>query len=469
MSLDFFRVERGLQLDEVTSYLTGNGDPGSSSDTIAVEVGSVYTDIASGSLWTKIAAGSGVDKWQKMASEQYVNNALGATISWLEPAIVNNTTATSVPTGAPGSPIVVDGVSINDGGRVLFSGITGGAGAGVYIYNQTTGGFAISNNATTTGDAIYVEQGSNAGRTYVYNGTAWVQIDQASLDEEGFIRAFIGKPSSGNITPVYTSLNFLTSGDNLTLSVSKLDAEIGANVSVGNWISPAVKVNQNIQALDTVIGANFGPTNHLTSLATSSLTANLSALDALFGASLINGSYVTAGEAAFPAIQALDIAIGANVSNGNYVLSTNKIQQNIQALDSALGPNVTDGGTIQSADSINENIQALDTALTNATKLSAATNVTAATLVDSVPAAQFDVIKFFVFVEEAGNPANRYATELYVMTDGTTVDFNKYGTLKLGASIVGLQVAAVINAGNISVQVSSTAAVNVKVRRATVI
>lgn len=469
MSLDFFRVERGLQLDEVTSYLTGNGDPGSSSDTIAVEVGSVYTDIASGSLWTKIAAGAGVDKWQKMASEQYVNNALGATISWLEPAIVNNTTATSVPTGAPGSPIVVDGVSINDGGRVLFSGITGGAGAGVYIYNQTTGGFSVSDNPTSAGDAIYVEQGSNAGRTYVYNGTAWVQIDQASLDEEGFIRTYIGKPSSGNITPTYVSHNFLADGDNLTLSVSKLDDEIGANVAVGSWITPVNSVNENVTSLDRVIGPSFGPTNHLTSLATSTLSANLAVLDALFGASLINGSYVSAGEAAFPAIQAIDIAIGANVSDGNFILSANKIQQNIQALDNELGPNVSNGGTVLAANTINENIQALDTALTDATKLSTAVNVTAATLLDSVSATAFDVVKFFVFVEEAGNPANRYATELYVMTDGTTVDFNKYGTLKLGASIVGLQVSAVMNSGNVSVQVSSTAAVNVKVRRATVI
>ena len=248
-----------------------------------------------------------------------------------------------------------------------------------------------------------------------------------------------------------------------------LRAQLGANVSVGHWVSPAVKVNQNIQSLDTVIGANFGATNHLTSLATSSITANLSVLDGRFGPNLIAGSYVTAGESAFSAIQALDIALGPNVSTGNFILSSNKVQQNIQTLDAQLGPNVTDGGTIEAANTVNENIQALDTALTVTTKLSAATNVTAATLLDSVPSASVDVVKFFVFVEEAGNPGNRYATELYVLTDGTSVDFNKYGTLKIGASIVGLQVSAVINSGNISVQVSSTAAVNVKVRRASAI
>jgi hypothetical protein len=86
-----------------------------------------------------------------------------------------------------------------------------------------------------------------------------------------------------------------------------------------------------------------------------------------------------------------------------------------------------------------------------------------------LPGNSFSVTKFFVYVEEAATPGNRYATELYVLTDGSVVDFNKYGTLKLGAPIVGLQVSAVMSGGNVSVQVSSTAAVNVKVRRATVI
>lgn len=469
MSLDFFRIEKGLQLDDVTSYLTGNGDPGASADTIAVDVGSVYTDHASGTLWTKIASGAGINKWQKMASEQYVNNALGATVSWLEPAVVNNTSATVVPTGTPGNAIVVDGVSITDGSHVLFSGVTGGAGAGVYIYNQATGGFAASSNTATSGDAIYIQQGSNAGKTFVYNGTAWVQTDQSSLDEEGFIRTFIGKPASGNTTPDYTSNNFVLDGDNLTIAVSKIDAKFGANVALGNWVTPANTLNQNVSSLDRVIGASFGSTNHLTSLSTSTVSNNLAVLDGLFGPSLIVGSYVTAGQAAFPAIQSLDIAIGANVSNGNWVFSANKIQQNIQALDSAVGPAVTTGGSVLSSNSVNENIQSLNTALTKATKESSATNVTTATLLDALPASSFSVTKFFVYVEEVANSSNRYATELYVLTDGTVVDFNKYGTLKLGSPIVGLQVAAVLNSGDVSVQVSSTAAVNVKVRRATVI
>ena len=470
MSLDFFRVDRGLQLDDTTTYLTGSGAPGASIDTIAVVVGSVYTDTADGALYTKIASGAGLDKWQRMASEQYVNNAVGTSLSWREPVAVKDSTSTTLPTGTAGSPIVIQGQTIGDQGRVLFSNISGGGGKNIYVYNQALGSFVEDTNQESNGDATYVEFGNDAGKTFVFNGTDWVLTDQASSDEIGFIQAFVGKNTSGNVSPDYTSNNFVVDGTDLVTAVSALDAELGANVALGNWISPALKVNGNVTALDNVIGPNFGSTNHLTSLATTGTVAgNLATLDGLFGPSLIAGSYVTAGEAAFPAIQALDIAIGANVSSGNYILSTNKVQQNIQTLDTAIGPNVTNGGYISSANTVQGNVQALDAALTNATQLTEVTNVTSTTLIDAVPAAQYDAVKFFVFVEEAANPANRYATELYVMTDGSDVDYTKYATLKLGATIVGLQVGATFNAGAMSVQVSSTAAVNVKVRRGTVV
>lgn len=470
MTQDYFRIERGLQLDDTVTYLTGNGTPGSSFDSGVVDVGSVYTNSADGSIWTKIASGTGISKWQKLASETYVNNALGATVSWREPALANDISSTTLPSGTAGNPVVVDGVSVTDGGRVLFSAIVGGVGPNVYVYNQTTGGFVADANVQSGGDAVYVQQGSEAGKTFIYNGSAWVQSDQSSLDEEGYIRSFIGKTVSGSSLPTYSSNNFVANSDNLKVAISKLDAEIGANVALGNWINPANKVNDNITRLDTKLGADFGATNHLTSLvAGNTVTGNLAIVDGLLGPSLIAGSIITVGQAAFPAIQALDIAIGPNVTNGNYVLSTNKIQQNIQTLDTTIGANVTNGGYVAAANSVQQNIQALDSAIVETNKLTTVNNVTAATLIDSIPAASLDVAKFFVFVEDAADSANRYATEIYVLCDGTTVDYNKYGTLKLGLAITGLQVSAVLSGGNVSIQVSSTAAVNVKVRRATVI
>lgn len=471
MSLDFFRIDKGFQLDDTSTYLTGTGVPGTTADTNGVVVGSVYTDTVDGSIYTKIAAGSGTDKWQKMASEQYVNNAVGATVSWREPAQVRDTTSTAVPTGTAGAPVTVAGQSIADGGRVLFSAVTGGAGPNVYVYDQTTGTFVEDVNPESNGDAVYVQAGADAGKTFIYNGTAWVQSDQASLDEEGFLRAYAGKPSVGNVMPDYTSTNIVADGQSLLDAISALDAAAGADVALGNWITPVNTVNQNITSLDTVIGPNFGATNHLVSLATTGTVAgNLAILDGKFGPGLIAGSYVTLGQAAFPAIQALDIAIGANVSTANYVLSTNTIQGNIQTLDTAIGPNVVDGGYILAADAVQENIQALDAALTEATKETNVVNVTSATLIDSLPVASTSVAKFFVYVEEAATPANRYATEVYVLSDGvSSVDYTKYATLRVGASIVGLQVSAQVSGANFGIQVSSTAAVNVTVRRASVI
>ena len=76
-----------LELDELVQYLQGVGNPGVAGDTTAALVGSVYTDNTTGAIWTKHTAGTGTDKWSRLASETYVNNAVGATISWREPVI----------------------------------------------------------------------------------------------------------------------------------------------------------------------------------------------------------------------------------------------------------------------------------------------------------------------------------------------------------------------------------------------
>lgn len=157
MSESFFRIERGLELDEIVQYLQGAGAPGAAGDTSLAEVGSVYTDNATGAMYTKISAGVGTDKWQKLASETYVNNALGATVSWREPAFVRDNVATVLPTGVAASPIVVDGVSISNGGRVLFSALTGGDGKNVYVYDQATGLFVEDINQESSGDAAFVQ------------------------------------------------------------------------------------------------------------------------------------------------------------------------------------------------------------------------------------------------------------------------------------------------------------------------
>lgn len=467
MALDFFRVERGIELDELVQYLQGSGVPGASGDTAAAPTGSVYTDNTDGSLFTKIAAGTGTDKWQKLASESYVDNAVGATISWREPAVVRNNVATTLPTGTPTQAITVDGVSITNGQRVLFSALTGGDGKNIYIYDQVNGVFVEDTNNETNGDAVYVSSGTSAGKTFVFNGTAWVQSDQASLDEEGFIRTFIGKSGAGSVVPTYTSTNFVVQSSNLQTAISALDEELGANVSLGNFIDPALKVNGNIQALDTEIGPNV--TNGGWILAANSVNQNLQALDTHLGVPLAAGNFITSGQTVSSAITALDVEMGPNVVNGNFIFAATKQNQNIQALDTQIGANVTNGGYILVANSTNANIQALDTALTDVTKSVTVTNVTSVQTIDTAPVG-VTAAKWFVRVELVSDPTRVYATEVFAVTDdGTNSDFTRYATIKLGTSIPGLVVSVDTSGGQLRVRAAATGAVNVTARRASVL
>jgi len=466
MSLDFFRIERGLELDDLVQYLQGSGNPGAAGDTAAALVGSVYTDNASGAIWTKIAAGTGTDKWQKLASEQYVNNAVGATISWREPAKVRDNVATTIPAGTATQPIVVDGVSITDGQRVLFSALTGGDGKNIYVYDQTTGLFVEDTNTETSGDAAYVEAGTSAGKTYVFNGTNWVQSDQASLDELGFIRSFIGKDTTGSDMPSFATTNFVSDSTSLETAIGAIDTALGTNVSNGNFIFAANKINANIQALDTEIGANVTDGGFI--LAANKINQNLQVIDTHLGVDFLAGNYISLNQTVSGAVTALDVAIGPNVVDGNFILASNKVQANIQALDTQIGADVLAGSYVSQANSTNANIQALDTALGDISLQTTVTNVTSVQTIDSVTAG---AAKWFVRVELESDTTRVYATEVYALSDGTATgsDFTRYATLRMGTAIPGLVVSVDAAGGDLRLRVAASVAVKVEARRASVV
>jgi hypothetical protein len=510
MSEQFFRIFRGLEIDETIQLLQGAGDPGvSGGDTDAAPVGSFYLDNLTGNAWTKVTPGTGTGHWSLLASQTWVNNVVGANISWREPVTVLDSAATTLPTGAPAGTI--DGVTLATGDRVLFTGVTP---ANVYVYNATSQSFTQDVNAVSQGDTVYVDGGTSGGTRWTYNGTAWVRFDSMSLDELAYIRSFIGKPASGNISPVYTSTLVISQNSDLTAAISALDFEVGAQVSTGNWISAANKVNQNLQALDTELGANVtdgfyilaankmngniqaldnalgtptgthfwisdaqkvngnlialdaeigaNVTNGNFVLAINTVNQNIQTLDTHLGGAVTTGAYVVNSNSANQNIQALDTALGTNVTNGNFILHSNPINTNIQAIDSEIGANVTSGTYILNSNSINENIQAIDVALTEVSKESTASNVTSTTVVDSINAT---VVKWIVKAVDTANSANVYAAEVFASSNGLTADFTKFAVLKLGANIPGLTFSVALAGSNLQLSVASTAAVNVVVRR----
>lgn len=261
MALDLFRVRKGLSINDITNIYEGNGAPSGDALTEA-GVGSIWLDTSgTGAIWQRHSSSTNtVADWGKVASEEFVTDAVSANISWREPVAVRDDSSTTLPDAATNT---VDGVAITDGMRVLFS---NGALNNIYIASGAPGNWTWTedSNAESAGDTTYVVDGTDAGKRFTFNTTGqWVQTDQNSSDELQRIRDFIGKTGAGAESPTYSSSNVVTQGDNLETAIGALDAgvqavddKIGAPVTAGSVVNPANTVNQNLQAIDDWVAEN---------------------------------------------------------------------------------------------------------------------------------------------------------------------------------------------------------------------
>jgi len=246
MALNFHDVRRGLNLDESVQIIGTNGPP-VGGDADVVVLGSIAIDFLNGHLYQKNLAGTGGDKWQ----------FIGADKSFRDPAKVRQNVSTTLPTGTAGNPDTQDGETINDGDRVLFSNLT--VNPNVYIYQQTPGTYVEDTNEATTGDTLMIELGTDAGRSFTFNGTTWVLTNQADSDELGFIRTFIGKTAAGSETPTYSSTNVVANADSLETAIGKLDAAAAGAGDIVNVVNTGVS-GTNVQdsvVVDTVTAVKW--------------------------------------------------------------------------------------------------------------------------------------------------------------------------------------------------------------------
>lgn len=249
---NLFGVLHGIEIDESTQFLTGAGVP-NSADTDAAPIGSLYLNSQSDAnllnVWYKHTAGTGTNKWSLLASKDYVDANSNAVSSWREPAVVIDNSSTTLPTSTPASTIDVDGVTISDGQRVLFSALTGGNGKNIYIYDQASGAFVEDSNNESTGDAVYIQDGTFAGYTYIFDGSNWQLLDKNAIDEINFINTFIGKDAFGSESPTYSSTTQVTQNGSLEAVIGELDAEIGNDPASNTIITDTDTVNQNIESI----------------------------------------------------------------------------------------------------------------------------------------------------------------------------------------------------------------------------
>lgn len=176
-----------------------------------------------------------------------------------------------IPTGL-GATDTRDGVTINDGDRVLFSGTTATTDRNVWIFTTESapaagdGYYTEDVNAETPGDRLTVLEGT-AGRVgvWTYNASdTWVLSEKPTDEKElTYIRNYIGKTVVGDQSatePAYLSNNYIAdgsaSGDSLVDATGKLDAGLGTKIPLPNTLYEVIKdsatntVNDNIKALD---------------------------------------------------------------------------------------------------------------------------------------------------------------------------------------------------------------------------
>ncbi len=454
-----FEARGGLSIGGA-HFLSGTGAPGGAGgrpdDALR---GSMYLDETNGQMYLKQSTGTGADKWIRMQHQDDLDNALLG-LSWRDPAKVRDGTAhadlAAAETAVNTLPYEIDGVVVADGDRILFDNITG-ANKNVFFVSGTPGSGATlveDANAASKGDAVYLQEGTDAGKQFSYNGSTWVQQGSASSTEIGYLQTFIGKSGNGNETPNYASNNVVTDGDSLETAIGGLDAEVGAAVATpqartAGPISDQA-VNLNVEALDDAIGADITSTNQAT--AADSVNENVSALDAAIGADVATPQTRTAG------------AISAQATN-----------LNVEALDDAIGADVTSTKIATAADSVNANISALDDVLGDAKTEKKADAVTTAATIDSILVDGVLEVEWTVHARSTVTPSKVRSAKVLAIHNGTStgdatdVAYNHYAVLRMGGNISGLDYEVDLNgtgaAQEMRLRVSSTEAVNIRISR----
>ena len=416
MSESYFDVSLGLAIsnndsaEPVQVIFPIAGVPGSAETTLsnAAPLGAFALDTLTGRWHRKHTAGSGASVWELVPNQNEIG--AGANISWREPVLVKDSTAyaslaaaeTAVNTGT------IDGVTVSEGDRILFDNISG-SNKNVYIVTGTPGAGATlteDTNTATEGDTLYVQDGTSAGQQWTYNGTAWVLSNQSSVDELGFIRAFIGKDAAGSETPSYSSTNYATGS--LETAIGAIDAQVGTNTTnIGTNTTSISNLQTEVDNIETAMGAaiNNDGTFNTTALdsgdymdAATDITEALLALDAAIAGidlsglqteidnietavgylntdgtfnttALDSGNYMDAVTTGAGALLALDAQIFTNTGNiGTNTTAISNVQTEVDNIETAMGTMINTDGTFN------------DTALDGGDYMDAATDVTGALL-----------------------------------------------------------------------------------------
>lgn len=457
----------GVAIYEQIALAGVPGDAGLSADELALSdnapLGSFAIDSATGFQYRKNAVGAGVGTWSRTADLDDI--AAAGNDTWRDPALVKDDTAyanlaaatAAVNTGT------VDGVTVAEDDRILFTGITG-QNKNVYIINGTPGAGATlveDTNTPTTNDAILIDAGTSAGKQFNYNlaSDTWVNSNVTSLDELGFLRAFVGKTSSGSELPDYTTNNYVLDNDTLEVAIGKLDAQMDTNATnIGTNTTSIGNIQTEVDAIETSLGAAVNTSGVYVAHSGSNyvdgnldLTEDLLDLDA-------------------------QVKVNADAIAG---ISNDDVNQNSFMGKNALGvetPTYSSALVITQNDDLETAIGDLDAHADRTNHETNQSGITTLTVVDSMLVDDVKAARWLVHISQG---ANVQTFEIDAVHDGTPssdavdVDYTKYAKLKLNSNIAGLTIDVSLN-GAAAAQVmrltaAATAAIEVSAARLSVV
>jgi len=415
----------------VTTGLPGDGGLPAAEQTLSnnAPVGSKALDSTSGFEYRKKTAGSGTDKWVRLADADDITASSG-TESWREPALVKDDTVyanlaaaeVAVNTGT------IDGVALSENDRILLTAITGEA-KNVFIVTGTPGAGATlveDVNAETNNDAIIIDDGSFAGNQFNYNATSdsWVRSNQTSLDELGFLRAFIGKDAAGSELPGYTSTNHIANNDTLEVALGKLDAAVGSNdTDIGTNATSIGNVQTEVDAIETAMGAVIDGNGDYVAFSTT--------------------NYIDSNGSVSEDLTDLDTQIKAN-ADAIGLISNDDTDQNLFMGKSATGaelPDYTTNNVVADNDNLEVAIGKLDAFADQTNHPVAISGITTLQVVDSVLVDDVKAVRWLVHAQQ-GTKVITYEIDAThdgtPSSDATATDFTKYARLKMNGNIVGI-------------------------------
>ncbi len=180
---------------------------------------------------------------------------------------------------------------------------------------------------------------------------------------------------------------------------------------------------------------------------------------------------VTAAGSLETAIGELDAAIGDQQFTNDFSITDGEdITTSLDSLDSAIGSRLyTEDNIITDGEDLTSSLDKLDIAIGAIQEQNTVINVlnvTTATVIDSIPVTEADVMEWRIIVEDVTSSTRRVSSTYVSLHDGAgAVDNTRYATVRRGGNIAGLDIDVAVNAGNIELSVTSTNGVDVGVKR----